>query len=203
MNKALDADLLLSAYEAGYFPMAHTRASADISWYHPEKRGVLPLHPPHIPRRLGRQLRRSPFTLTVDAAFPEVIAACGEPTQKRTESWINPVIERLYTELWERGHAHSVEVWRDGQLVGGLYGVSIAGAFCGESMFSRLPGASKTALARLLKALGKAGYTLFDAQYVNPHLEQFGIEEIPREEYMQRLDAALAISPLPVFPQAL
>lgn len=182
---------LLSAYAQGFFPMAKSRRDPMLYWFHPERRGILPLEPFHIPRSLRRLMNKNPFEIRTDTAFPDVIAACA----RRRSTWINDTIITLYIELWRQGHAHSVECWQDGKLVGGVYGVVMGGAFFGESMFNAVSGASKVALAELATRLRAAGYTLLDAQYASDHLKQFGIVEVPREEYMQRLEKALAVTP--------
>lgn len=174
--------------------MAQSRADPTLYWFCPEQRGVLPLEGFHAPRNLQKLLRKNPFTVTINRDFAGVILGCATA---REESWINPEIQRIYTQLHQMGHAHSVESWRDKKLVGGLYGVAIGGAFFGESMFSLVSGASKVALTHLVEWLKAAGYTLLDTQYVNDHLLQFGVVEIPREEYMHRLEAALKIQPTP------
>lgn len=201
MAKAPDItpELLLQAYAGGYFPMADTRTSKELYWFHPEQRGILPLEGFHIPASLKKALRHSPFTLTTNQAFPHVITACAEKHPTRKESWINPEIIRLYTQLWRMGHAHSVETWLEGNLIGGLYGVALGGAFFGESMFSRASNASKAALVHLVSLLKTAGYQLLDTQYVNDHLKQFGVQEIPREDYLEKLEAALPLRPRPCF----
>jgi leucyl/phenylalanyl-tRNA--protein transferase len=205
-------EFLLRAYADGYFPMAESRHDADLRWFNPEARGILPLDAFHVPRRLARLMRRRPFRISVNEAFGAVIRACAE----REDTWINDTIIALYTDLHERGFAHSVECWQsplptplpctgegsqrealagEGDLVGGIYGIALGGAFFGESMFSRAPNASKAALAYLANLLKEAGYTLFDAQFVNAHLRQFGAMEISREEYLERLKAALSSPP--------
>ena len=146
-----------------------------------------------MPRRLRRVLRRAPFEVRADTAFARVIRSCARRTQERPTTWINDEIIRLYTELQEMDHAHSVECWRDGTLVGGLYGVAIGGAFFGESMFSRVPDASKVALVHLVARLRRGGFVLLDTQFVTPHLRQFGAVEIPRSRYRVRLAAALKV----------
>ncbi|HYD65952.1 leucyl/phenylalanyl-tRNA--protein transferase [Azospirillum sp.] len=187
----LNATLLLRAYAAGIFPMAESADSDDLYWFDPEQRGILPLDAFHVPKRLRRTVRRGPFEVRVDSAFRAVIEACAEPTAERPKTWINQDIVRLYSELAGQGCAHSVECWRDGRLVGGLYGVSLGGAFFGESMFSRETDASKVALVHLVARLRAAGYTLLDTQFVTEHLTRFGAVEIPRAEYRRRLAAAL------------
>ena len=183
---------LLNAYANGYFPMAMSRDDDELHWFNPEARGIIPLDAFHIPRSLARCMRKNPFRITTDTAFPQVIEACAS---EHDDTWINGPIVQLYCELWEQGFAHSVECWRDEKLVGGIYGVAIGGAFFGESMFSRVPNASRVALVHLVELLKQGGYTLFDTQFVNDHLKQFGVVEIPREEYLERLRAALLLSP--------
>jgi leucyl/phenylalanyl-tRNA--protein transferase len=190
---AITPELLLRAYRAGLFPMAETRDTDRIFWLDPEWRGVLPLDGFHLGRRLARTLRTTPFHITADRAFAEVIAACAEPAPGREGTWINPEIEALFIALHEAGHAHSIEVWRRGALVGGLYGVRIAGAFFGESMFSRARDASKVALVHLVARLIAGGYRLLDTQFITEHLTQFGTVEIGRQVYRRRLDEALAV----------
>lgn len=192
-------EFLLAAYANGYFPMADTKDSEVLHWMYPEMRGILPLDNFHIPRSLAKFIRKSPFRITTDTAFPEVIRACAETTPGRRETWINAPIIKLYTELWQNGFAHSVECWQGTELVGGLYGVAIASAFFGESMFSRASNASKVALVYLVELLKNAGYILLDAQFTNEHLLQFGIIEIPRADYLERLANALQIMPEEVF----
>lgn len=191
MSEEITAELLLAAYASGYFPMAESKEDPEIYWFYPEKRGIIPLDAFKIPRSLTKVLRDSPFTVTGDKAFPEVIRGCS----RRDETWINERIIGLYIELWQMGYAHSVECWRGKKLVGGLYGVALGGAFFGESMFSREPNASKVALVHLVNMLKTSGYTLLDAQYVNEHLKQFGVIEITRDEYLRKLEAALKIKP--------
>jgi leucyl/phenylalanyl-tRNA--protein transferase len=142
-------------------------------------------------------MKDRPYSITVDAAFEEVIRACGTLTQERHETWINEHIVTLYTELFQLGHAHSIEVWEGKKLVGGLYGISLGGAFFGESMFSRAADASKMALVRLVEILREAGYVLLDTQYVNEHLKQFGVEAWTKKTYMTKLEKALSASPNP------
>lgn len=188
---------LLGAYANGFFPMAEQRDSTQLFWFHPEKRGILPLDNFHVPRRLARTLRQKPFRLSFNGAFREVMNGCAQPRAKERDSWINAEILSLYGALHEQGYAHSLECWKDDFLVGGIYGVSLGGAFFGESMFSRERDASKIALVALVKLLKACGYLLFDTQYVNPHLVQFGAQEISREDYMKRLRKALQVSPNP------
>lgn len=190
----LSAPLLLRAYAAGIFPMAESADSEELYWFDPERRGILPLDGFHVPRKLRKAVRRGLFEMRFDSDFRAVIEACAEPTPDRPKTWINADILRLYTDLFQMGCAHSVECWSEGRLVGGLYGVSLGGAFFGESMFSRVTDASKVALVHLVARLRAAGYRLLDAQFVTDHLSQFGAEEIPRAEYRRRLAAALAVT---------
>jgi leucyl/phenylalanyl-tRNA--protein transferase len=183
--------VLLRAYAAGIFPMAEDADSDELYWFDPERRGVLPLDGMHVPRSLRRAVRRRIFEVRCDTAFRETVEACAEPGPDRERTWINGRIVGLYTELFRLGHAHSVECWRDGRLVGGLYGVSLGSAFFGESMFSRETDASKVALVHLVARLRAGGYTLLDTQFVTEHLGRFGAVEIPRAEYRRRLADAL------------
>ena len=171
--------------------MAETRASERLYWLDPERRGVLPLDGFHLSRRLRRTVLSDSFRLTTDMAFPAVIAGCAEAADGREDTWINADIERLFNALHRMGHAHSVETWQDGVLVGGLYGVALGGAFFGESMFSRARDASKAALVYLVARMRLCGFSMLDTQFVTSHLSQFGAVEIPRDIYRLRLTAAL------------
>jgi leucyl/phenylalanyl-tRNA--protein transferase len=182
--------LLLEAYRRGAFPMGI--AGGSIEWYSPDPRGILPLEQFHVPRRLSRVLRLAGFEVRFDTAFRDVIRACAS-RQDDDGTWITPVICDTYVELHARGHAHSVEAWRDGRLAGGLYGVSLGGAFFGESMFHRETDASKVALVGLVDRLRARGFTLLDVQWVTPHLEQFGATEISRRRYLRLLADALTL----------
>lgn len=195
----LTPDTLLAAYRRGYFPMADNREGDELHWYSPMRRGVIPLDDSfHVPRSLQKFIKRDPYEIRVDTAFGDVIRACADArSEKRQDTWINDMIIELYEELARRGDAHSVECWHEGKLVGGLYGVSIGGAFFGESMFSLMTHASKVALVHLVERLRRAGYKLLDAQYVNDHLRQFGIMEVPRAAYLESLENALNASPSP------
>jgi leucyl/phenylalanyl-tRNA--protein transferase len=188
-----DASALLDCYARGVFPMADAREDARVFLVDPERRGVIPLHGFHISRRLARTVRRDPFEVRVDTAFAAVVEACAAAGPGRMDTWINRPIEWLYGELHAAGHAHSVECWAEGELVGGLYGVSLRGAFFGESMFSRRTDASKVALIHLVARLIAGGYRLLDAQFMTEHLAQFGAQEISRAEYRGRLKAALEV----------
>ena len=182
---------LIGCYRRGVFPMAEAREDDDIYLIDPEERGVIPLGAFHVPQRLARTVRSESFQVRVDSAFAEVVGQCALPKPGRTETWINHPIQRMYQALFARGDAHSVECWREGRLVGGLYGVSIGAAFFGESMFSLERDASKTALVHLVARLKVGGYRLLDAQFITDHLVQFGARAIPRATYLERLDAAL------------
>lgn len=188
----LTADLLLKAYALGVFPMAQRREGLDIYFVSPDERGIIPLDGFHVSRRLARTVRSNRFVVRIDSAFDAVIRACAAPAPERQESWINEEIVSLYTELYARGHAHSIECWRDNRLVGGLYGVQLGAAFFGESMFSRDRDASKVALVHLVARLKCGGFSLLDAQFLTSHLAQFGAISIPRNHYMALLENALA-----------
>ncbi len=183
-------ELMLRAYRSGLFPMAETRRGDRLYWLDPEQRGILPLDDFHLPRRLRRTALSDCFTIHADRDFAAVIAACATPAEGREDTWINRDIERLFTALHHQGHAHSVEAWRDGVLVGGLYGVVLGGAFFGESMFSHARDASKVALVHLVARLRLGGFRLLDTQFVTSHLSQFGALEIPRAQYKAALDDA-------------
>src|SRR5260221_9830824 len=185
--------MLLRAYAIGIFPMAESRDDPDLYWIDPERRGILPLDTFHVARSLRRRLRQSPFETRIDFDFAATVEACAEPTADRPDSWINEEIRRLSQALHEQGFAHSVETWLDGQLVGGLYGVALGGAFFGESMFSRVTDASKVALAHLVARLRLGGFRVLDTQFVTEHLQQFGAVEISRAQYHRRLTAALQV----------
>ncbi len=186
-------DLMLRAYRAGLFPMAETRQGDRLYWLDPERRGVLPLDAFHVPRRLLRTVMGGGFSVTADYDFAGVIAGCAAAGPGRADTWINPQIEALFIELHRMGAAHSIECRRDGELVGGLYGVVLGGAFFGESMFSLVRDASKVALVHLIARLRAGGFMLLDTQFVTAHLIQFGAHDIPREEYRARLGAALDV----------
>lgn len=188
-------DQLLAAYASGVFPMGEARDDPRVFLIEPEQRGVIPLDAFHIPARLRRTVRAEPFEVRVDTAFPAVLDACAAPGPGREDTWINGPIRSLYLELARRGHVHTVECWRDGALVGGLYGVTLGGAFFGESMFSRATDASKVALVHLVARLRRGGWKLLDAQFMTDHLQQFGAVELPQPEYLRRLAPALGVSP--------
>jgi leucyl/phenylalanyl-tRNA--protein transferase len=187
-----DARDLLSCYARGVFPMADAREDERVFLIDPERRGVIPLDGFHVSHRLARTVRAEPFEIRTDSAFRTVVQACAEAGPGRVETWINHPIEDLYVQLHELGFAHTVECWLDGELVGGLYGVSLHGAFFGESMFSRRTDASKVALVHLVARLIAGGYRLLDAQFMTGHLTQFGAVEISRLDYHRRLALALS-----------
>jgi leucyl/phenylalanyl-tRNA--protein transferase len=186
-------DALIACYADGVFPMADSRDDPGVRLIEPELRGVIPLEDFHLSRRLARTVRGDRFEVRIDTAFSQVVAACAEPAPNREDTWISKGIEYLYAELFARGQAHSVECWRADALVGGLYGVSLGGAFFGESMFSRETDASKVALTHLIARLIVGGYRLLDTQFMTEHLAQFGAKEIPRREYLKRLALALPV----------
>ena len=184
----LTPDLLLQAYQVGIFPMSEGRDDPEVFWVDPRMRGIMPLNHFHISRSLARTLRREAFSISYDRAYEDVVAGCAD----RDETWINETIFDLYRQLHLNGFAHSIEVWKDDHLVGGVYGVTIGAAFFGESMFSRETDASKVALAYLVDRLRQNGYRLFDTQFITPHLARLGAIEIEREHYRAMLTDALA-----------
>ena len=190
-GQTITAEILLTAYRLGVFPMAEAHDDPTIHWINPERRGVIPLDRFHVPRRLGRTIRSGRFKSTADRAFNAVIRACADATETRPNTWLNPRLIELYEQLFRRGDAHSVETWQEGRLVGGLYGVSIGAAFFGESMFSRATDASKVALVDLVGRLRVGGYQLLDTQFITGHLAAFGAVEIARTDYQRRLHHAL------------
>jgi len=187
----LTPEILLRAYHAGIFPMAESADDPELFWVEPKLRGILPLDEFHLSRRLRRVMRQGRFDIRIDSDFAATMAGCAEASEKRPNTWINDEIIRLYTALFARGAAHSVEAWQGEALVGGLYGISIDGAFFGESMFSRVSDASKVALVHLVALLRQGGYRLLDLQFLTPHLAQFGAVEVPRAQYQRLLAEAL------------
>jgi leucyl/phenylalanyl-tRNA--protein transferase len=185
----IDPVLLVAAYRQGVFPMAVEDGA--IAWFSPDPRGVIPLETFHVPSRLARMVRRGMFEIRIDHDFERVIRACADRGDD-DGTWISEDIVEAYVELARLGLAHSVEAWQDEQLAGGLYGVHLGGAFFGESMFHRVTDASKVALVALVERLRARGFTLLDTQWITPHLEQFGAVEIPRAEYVRRLEDAIA-----------
>lgn len=199
----IDSDVLLRAYAFGVFPMAEARDDPQLYWIDPERRGVLPLNAFHLPKRLRRTVKAAAFEVRIDTNFRQVMLGCAETGTDREGTWINDRILELYGELFARGHAHSVECWQNGRLVGGLYGVSLGAVFFGESMFSRETDASKVALVHLVARLIMGGYRLLDTQFVTSHLKQFGAIEISRDSYRARLhEAALEKADFKHMPSA-
>lgn len=192
MSGAIDLKTLLKAYAIGVFPMADDRDADEIYWVEPRKRGILPLDQFHMSRSLRKTIRSDRFETTFNHAFADVLGACAGSTEDRPGTWINGQIEQSVLQLHKIGHAHSVETWFEGRLVGGLYGISLGRAFFGESMFSRMTDASKVALAHLVARLKKGGFTLLDCQFQTPHLESLGAIEISRKDYSVALSAALS-----------
>ena len=190
----LTPQIVLDAYSKGLFPMAENRRDKQLFWIDPEVRGILPLDNFHIPRSLKKKIRNNPFEVRFDHNYAAVIRACAQHKPKRMETWINDEIIELYTKLFCMRHAHSVECWREEKLVGGLYGISIGGAFFGESMFSSERDSSKIALVHLVARLNLAGFTLLDTQFITDHLKQFGAIEISRVEYHKILNSALNLN---------
>ena len=193
LTAELTPELALGAYTQGFFPMAESRGDRQVRWYSPDPRTILPIGDFHVSRSTRKLLHKHPFDVTFSTVFPDIIRACAE----REETWINESIVELYSNLWRMGYAHSVECWRDGRLAGGLYGVSIGGAFFGESMFSRESNGSKIALVHLMARLKEAGYLLCDTQFMNSYLAQFGAIDMKRADYLALLDKALNASPNP------
>jgi len=184
-------DVLLKAYACGIFPMAESADDPALYWIEPDMRGIIPLERFHVPARLARTIRLTPYTIHIDRDFDAVIEGCAEPKQDRVRTWINVRIRRIYRSLFDRGHCHTVEVYDGKRLVGGLYGVSLGRAFFGESMFHRTRDASKIALVHLVARLKVGGYRLLDTQYVTDHLKTFGAVEIPKRRYHRLLEEAL------------
>jgi leucyl/phenylalanyl-tRNA--protein transferase len=185
-------EVLLKAYACGIFPMAESAEDPALYWIEPERRGILPLERFHVPARLARTVRAERFRVICDRDFDAVIDGCAEPKPGRGRTWINTRIRKLYRDLFERGHCHTVEVYEGDALMGGLYGVSLAGAFFGESMFHRARDASKIALVHLVARLRAGGFVLLDTQFVTDHLEMFGAVELSRRQYHRLLEQALA-----------
>ena len=183
----LRSDTLLNAYREGIFPWSDT----PLTWWSPDPRGIIEMETFHVTSRLRRKMRQGKFTFTRDQAFAEVIRACAEPSEERGETWLGDRLVAAYIEMHRLGHAHSVECWCEGELVGGIYGVACGGLFAGESMFSRISDGSKMALTHLIAHLRECGFVLFDVQATNPHTELLGAIEIPRAEYLRRLRKAV------------
>jgi leucyl/phenylalanyl-tRNA---protein transferase len=187
---AIDPEMLMLAYRSGIFPMADSRDDDEVFWVEPRRRAILPLDGFHLSKSLARTLRRGHFTITCNRAFQQVLRECAGPRRDAGDTWISGRIEVSYAQLHARGAAHSVECWRDGDLVGGLYGVGFDAVFCGESMFSRVPDASKIALAWLVAALRRAGTQLLDCQFITDHLVSLGAVEINQSDYLALLRGA-------------
>jgi leucyl/phenylalanyl-tRNA--protein transferase len=192
LSLEITPQVLLKAYACGIFPMAESADDPGLFWIEPERRGVIPLDAFHVSRRLARTLRQGRFDIRIDCDFDAVIEGCATGTRGRPRTWINARIRRLYRELFAMGHCHTVEAWSDGALAGGLYGITLGGAFFGESMFTRVSDASKVALAHLVDRLKAGGYALLDAQFMTDHLRRFGAVEVGRREYQKLLDRAIA-----------
>ncbi|WP_375548893.1 leucyl/phenylalanyl-tRNA--protein transferase [Oceanicaulis alexandrii] len=185
---------LLACYARGVFPMAESRSDSRVYLLEPDERGVIPLDGFHIPKSLRKTVRRDAFALTVNRCFETVVRSCAAPAPGREDSWINDQILTLYLDMHAAGHAHSIEAWKDGKLAGGLYGVSLGGAFFGESMFSRETDASKVALVSLVARLNAGGYALLDTQFNTEHLKRFGAQTISQHLYRERLDQAVELN---------
>ncbi len=190
---AITPEILLRAYSIGLFPMAESADDPEIFWVEPEMRGLLPLDAFHVSKSLAKAVRKAPFDIRFDTAFERVMALCAEPAGDRPSTWINSTIRKLYTELHRMGHAHSVEAFEGGELVGGLYGVSLGSAFFGESMFSRRTNASKICLVHLVERLRENGFTLLDTQFTTEHLKTFGAIDVPKDDYLKLLRAAVEV----------
>lgn len=191
--KTFGPEELLACYRRGVFPMSDGRDDPRVFLLEPNERGIIPLDGLHISKSMQKTLKRADFKVTYNTAFRRVISLCAEAAPDRETTWISFDIEYLYTRLHEMGHAHSVEVWRTDELIGGLYGVAIGGAFFGESMVSRATNGSKIALIKLVEHLKKRGYVLLDTQFLTDHLVTMGAIEVTRDEYLKRLESALKI----------
>ncbi len=202
LDQTITPDVLLKAYACGIFPMAESADDPGLYWVEPERRGIFPLEGLLISKRLARTVKGERFEIRMDSDFDAVIDGCAAPAEGRKDTWINARIRALYGALFRRGHCHTVECWRDGRLVGGLYGVSLGGAFFGESMFHREADASKVALVHLVARLKADGFVLLDTQFVTPHLASLGAIEVPRARYQRMLEAALPV-PARFTPQPL
>lgn len=189
----LSPEILVRAYAAGVFPMSESRNDPTIFWVDPRLRGIIPLDNLHVSKSLKKTVKKNKFEIRCDTAFARVMEGCALPRPGHPETWINDEIIRAYNEMHEMGLAHSVECWREGRLVGGLYGVSLRGAFCGESMFSLETDASKVALVHLVARLKLGGYVLLDTQFLTEHLKTMGAIEISNREYLERLERALGV----------
>ncbi|MES2906808.1 MAG: leucyl/phenylalanyl-tRNA--protein transferase [Pseudomonadota bacterium] len=186
----LNPEIMLRAYAAGIFPMSESADDPGLFWVEPKERGIIPLDTFHVPKRLARTVRHLQFDIKINSDFDSVIDACAAP-DRASATWINARIRKLYRDLYDIGHCHTVECWNNGKLAGGLYGVTLGTAFFGESMFSKERDASKVALVHLVERLRERGFTLLDTQFNTEHLSQFGAITIPQKEYMKLLEAAL------------
>ncbi|MEP2945675.1 MAG: leucyl/phenylalanyl-tRNA--protein transferase [Lentilitoribacter sp.] len=196
----LTPQILLKAYSCGLFPMSESADDPELFWVDPEVRGIIPLDHFHIPRSLKKVINRNVFEIKINSAFARVMRECAKETDDRPTTWINDTILKLYYDLFVSGHAHSVEAWKDGELVGGLYGVSLGSAFFGESMFSRETDASKVCLVFLVKHMIKNKFTLLDTQFTTDHLMRFGAIDISRDEYAILLSKAMEVMSIPFNP---
>lgn len=187
----LDPDLVLRAYAMGVFPMADHRQASSVYWVEPKLRGILPLDAFHLSRSLKKTILSDRFRVTADCAFEQILRLCAESASDRPDTWINGPIERVFIELHRRGFAHSIECWDGDHLAGGLYGLALGRAFFGESMVTRVRDASKVAFAYLVARLKAGGFTLLDCQFLTEHLASLGVVEIPRDDYVALLGAAL------------
>ena len=188
---AITPEILLRAYSIGLFPMAEAADDPEIFWVDPEMRGILPLDAFHVSKSLQKTVRKKPFDIRFDTDFEGVIALCAQPADDRPSTWINETIRKLYRELHHMGHAHSVEAYDGDELVGGLYGVSLGAAFFGESMFSRRTDASKICLVHLVERMKARGFVLLDTQFTTEHLKTFGAIDVPKDDYLKLLHAAV------------
>lgn len=190
-GQRIPPDLLLRAYASGVFPMAENQDDPEVFWVRPEERGIIPLNRFHAPKSLAKKVRQQPFEIRFDTDFAGVIDGCAETRSERTSTWINQPIREAYQTLFERGNCHTVEAWKDGRLVGGLYGVTLGRAFFGESMFARERDASKICLVHLVERLRERGFILLDTQFTTDHLKRFGAIDVPRARYEKLLEEAL------------
>jgi leucyl/phenylalanyl-tRNA--protein transferase len=191
--RGFGVEQLLNCYARGVFPMAESRDDPRIFLLEPDERGIIPLHGLNVSKSLAKTVRQDRFHVTVNRCFPSVVRACAEPAPGREDTWINPAIESLYADMQVGGHAHSIECWKDGALAGGLYGVNLGGAFFGESMFSRVTDASKTALVHLVARLRAGGYELLDTQFITDHLRSLGATMMSRSAYKELLSDAITL----------
>ncbi|WP_416408666.1 leucyl/phenylalanyl-tRNA--protein transferase [Agrobacterium rosae] len=189
----IDVDILLRAYSIGLFPMADSADDPELFWVEPEMRGIIPLDDFHVSKSLAKAIRKRQFDIRFDTDFDGVMAGCAQEADDRPSTWINQTIRKLYVELHEIGHAHSVEAWDGDELVGGLYGVSLGSAFFGESMFSRRTNASKICLVHLVERLRAKGFTLLDTQFTTEHLKTFGAIDVPKTDYAKMLERAVEV----------